>query len=73
MPTISGIIAGLLAVLLAFKWLTSKKSRFNILISKLPPGPPPLPLVGNALELIGGFDRNALNHSIFIACETVFI
>lgn len=63
--SISGIIIAVLAFFLGFKWLTSKKSRFNVLISKLPPGPPPLPLVGNALELIGGFDRNTTKHFYF--------
>jgi cytochrome P450 len=46
------LTVGLIA---AVRWMYYKTSRFHRLIKKLP-GPPPLPIVGNAMDLMGGYD-----------------
>lgn len=45
------------ASIIFIQWMKWKTSRFYQLVNKLP-GPPPLPIIGNAHQLLGGFDRN---------------
>ena len=52
----------ILCVLLLAIYRIRKNSRFRDLISRLPQGPRRLPVVGNALDLLGGLDRKSFSY-----------
>ena len=53
------IVVGCVLVLVGY--CMKQNSRFRDLISKLPQGPRLLPVVGNALDLLGGVDRKCIS------------
>jgi len=56
--TVSSLGLIFVVVALSVFWLRKKTWRIRYLMSRLPQGPTPLPVVGNALDLLqGGLDR----------------
>ena len=56
---LSALLLFTVFIVVFISWF-KKKSRFNELISKLPKGPKPYPIVGSALEFLGGYDSKSV-------------
>ena len=68
--------SGFLLVILIFSliFLRKKTRRLRYLMSQLPQGPPPLPVVGNALDLLqGGLDRMSNKTYPYLSIQIVLI